>query len=461
MIKRLFVTSIMFMLLSSSLLVGFHHVDVAASEENVSQQHNLDGYVSEWNYTSDPDLINWISYDVAVDSKDNIITVGRETRGESYNATTMWRVAKSNSSGSVLWAKTFDLNTGNYSVDYAEGVAVANNDDIVVVGWDNDTASGRHQWRIMRLNAAGDTLWSNTVDPNINANDMAYSAAIDKDNNIIVVGGDVNTTSSRYQWRIMKYNATGELLWWKTADYSTDSNDEANDVALDSNSNILVAGYDNVEGNYRWRIMKFDAEGTLIWEYTLNPSTGADRAWSVATDKDDNVVVAGYDDLPGDNQWRIVKLTSTGSLSWEFTPNPSSGSGRVQSVAVDSRNCIIAAGYDSNTTNGDYQWRIMKLDPQGKLLAEYATNPSIETEGGLGGTDMAFGVACDSSDCIIVTGYESVTGNPSANKIMRIMKFSPTKLSLWEEWWFWAAIAVVAVVFASGGYLLTKKKRPQ
>jgi uncharacterized delta-60 repeat protein len=405
MIKRLFITSVMFMLLSSSLLVGFHVANVTASEENGSQQNNLNGYVSEWNYTSDPDLINWISYDVAVDSKDNIITVGRETRGGSYNASTMWRVAKLNSSGSVLWAKTFDPNTDNSSVDYAWGVAVADNDDIVVVGLDRNTIYG-------------------------------------------------------YQWRIMKYNATGELLWWRTDDPSPESDDVPYDVALDRNSNILVAGYDDVEGNNRWRTMKFDTEGTLIWEYTSNPSTGIDGALSVATDKDDNVVVAGFDNLPGDNQWRIVKLTSTGSLLWEFATNPSSGIDRAQSVAVDSRNCIIAAGFDSNTTNGDYQWRIMKLDPQGKLLAEYTDNPSIQTENGFG-TDQAFGVTCDSSDSIIVTGYESVTGNLSANKIMLIMKFSPAKLSLWEEWWFWAAIAVVAVVLASGGYLLTKKKRPQ
>ena len=122
-------------------------------------------------------------------------------------------------------------------------------------------------------------------------------------------------------------------------------------------------------------------------------------------------------------------------------------------VAVDSHNNITLVGYDNAT--GSYEWRIIKLGYDGVSLWNYTENFSDDD-------DYATSVAVDQEDNAMIVGFVHASQSEHQYE-WRVMKFSPVQqpFSLWEEWWFWAAIAVVAVVLASGGYLLTKKKRPQ
>jgi len=298
------------------------------------------------------------------------------------------------------WNYSFNVS----SAEIANGVAVDSDKNIIVAGYDADTTNFDDQWKIMKFDLDGVSLWNYTANPITTDDDWARGVAVDSDNNIIVVGYDADTTNFDDQWRIMKFDPDGKSLWNYTANPST-NHDQAFSVALDSDKNIIVVGTDrntfSPGGSYQWRIMKLDPDGKSLWNYTVDPNSSSDQASGVAVDSDKNITVVGYDTNTTnfDDQWRIMKFDPDGKSLWNYTFNPSPRSDQAYAVAVDSLKNIIVVGYDDNTTvNNDYQWRIMKFDPEGNSIWNYTINISDRY-------DRAYGVAVDSDDSFTVVGY--------------------------------------------------------
>ena len=135
-----------------------------------------------------------------------------------------------------------------------------------------------------------------------------------------MVGGDYSP--GNLQWRIEKRSLTdGSLVSGfgtggvVTVNPSTGS-DAAQGIAIDSTA-MYVVGYDSSPGNDQWRIEKRSlTDGSLVSGFgtggvvTNNPSTGSeaasDQAHGIAIDSTAMYVV-GWDESPGNSQWRIEK----------------------------------------------------------------------------------------------------------------------------------------------------------
>jgi len=372
--------------------------------------------VLEWNYSFNVSSAE-IANGVAVDSDKNIIVAGYDA--DTTNFDDQWKIMKFDLDGVSLW--NYTANPITTDDDWARGVAVDSDNNIIVVGYDADTTNFDDQWRIMKFDPDGKSLWNYTANPST-ARDQAYSVAVDSDKNITVVGYDRDTPEGYYQWRIMKFDPDGKSLWNYTANPST-NHDQAFSVALDSDKNIIVVGTDrntfSPGGSYQWRIMKLDPDGKSLWNYTVDPNSSSDQASGVAVDSDKNITVVGYDTNTTnfDDQWRIMKFDPDGKSLWNYTFNPSPRSDQAYAVAVDSLKNIIVVGYDDNTTvNNDYQWRIMKFDPEGNSIWNYTINISDRY-------DRAYGVAVDSDDSFTVVGYDTPTASISETEWI-VMKFT-------------------------------------
>jgi hypothetical protein len=311
---------------------------------------------SMWNYTDNSTRYTIYPQSVAVDNESNIIAVGLDTPvyGDSR-----WRIMKLAPDKTSLWNYTDNISTGS---DKAQSVAVDNESNIIVAGWDNST--GNLQWRIMKLDKDKNSLWNYTDNPS-SYDEWAYGVAIDKQNNIIAVGFDNKYGIGDSDWRIMKLDKDKNEIWNYTPKLSSGS-DVAWDVAVDGFDNIIVVGSEFVNGaDYRWKIMKIAPDRTSLWNYTDNPkSNDVDRAYGVDIDNNNNIIVVGTDrnlTSPVNNQWRIIKIAPDGTSLWNHTINISSGRDEAWSVAVDKENNFIVVGYDANTTPANNEWTIMKF----------------------------------------------------------------------------------------------------
>jgi hypothetical protein len=147
-------------------------------------------------------------------------------------------------------------------------------------------------------------IWTQTSHPS-GGWDHAYGVAVDGTG--VYVVGDDNSLGINWQWRIEKRSLTdGSVIWTQTS-HPSDGWDHAYGVAVDG-TGVYVVGDDNSLGiNWQWRIEKRSlTDGSVIWTQTSNPSDGLDSAYGVAVDGT-GVYVVGYDESPGNGQWRIEK----------------------------------------------------------------------------------------------------------------------------------------------------------
>lgn len=412
------------MLLLCPLAFGFFTFGKAnVTEVIITQQNDLNGYVSEWNYTVDPSPVSDEANSVAVDHQRNIIVVGVN---RSITVDTSWLIMKLAPDGSLLWTRNYDFSSG---ADSATGVVVDPDDNITVVGYDRNTNStADYEWRILKLAPDGELLWTNSYNFS-SSDDRPLSVAIDSQNNTIAVGYDKNTSSSSdFEWRVVKLASDGTLLWTDSYNFSP-SYDVAEGVAVDPDNNITVVGSDsNVDR--QWRIIKITPDGSNIFQnYPLNISPDPDEPSGVAIDHENNTIVVGYDRSRGyyTPQWLIIKYDAVGNQVWNCTVKNDLGVGTssfplsdvARGVAVDSSNNITVVGYlrTNDTAPGEVnnQWAIMKFGYDGSSLWNYTVNFSPFN-------DEAKAIAFDSYDDMIVAGFDSVSG--IYNYQWRIMKFS-------------------------------------
>jgi len=368
--------------------------------------------------TGDPSTGDDVAFSIAIDHTAMYLAGYDESPGNQQ-----WRIEKrSLTDGSPVTgfgtggAITSDPSAGE---DHARGIAI-DSTAMYVVGY--DYSPGNRQWRIEKRSLADGSLVGVFSSNPSTIHDVAFSIAIDS-TAMYVVGYD--GSPGNYQWRIEKRSlADGSLVpgfgtgGIVTSNPST-ATDYARDIAVDSTA-MYVVGYDESPGNDQWRIEKRSlADGSLVSGFgvggvvTNNPSTGADVAFSIAIDSTAMYVV-GYDYSPGNSQWRIEKRSlADGSLVSGFgvggvvTGNPSTDWDITSSIAIDSTTMYVV-GYDYSP--GNSQWRIEKRSlTDGSLVSGFGTGGVVKSDPSTG-WDVAYSIAIDST-AMYVVGYDYSPGN--------------------------------------------------
>ncbi|MFC1969345.1 hypothetical protein ACFLVF_02515 [Chloroflexota bacterium] len=157
-------------------------------------------------------------------------------------------------------------------------------------------------YHIIKYNASGDMLWSVSYDGGLW--DYAYKVAVDRQNDIVVTGmseiwhdynenGEQDEGEINHDYYTVKYNADGVEQWH--ALYDSKGRDEAFAVTVDSKGNVIVGGRSHNGNDYDYSIIKYNPQGTELWAEPLIYDGGDnDGVNSVAVDSQDNIIVTGY-----------------------------------------------------------------------------------------------------------------------------------------------------------------------
>ncbi len=169
-----------------------------------------------------------------------------------------------------------------------------------------------------------------------------------------------NTSVSSYinkPWS--QQNGTPDTLSWSAS-------------AFDSNGNILITGNNSNGLVADLLLLKYNADGSLLWQTTYSHSSGlSDYGVAVTTDNVNNIYVAGttVTSLANGFDYVILKYSSGGSLIWTTLYNGSGNSYDVPAaMALDSLNqylYVTGASY-GDTTGLDYC--TLKLDTSGNII---------------------------------------------------------------------------------------------
>ena len=240
-------------------------------------------------------------------------------------------VAKYDTNGMAQWATR--ISTAN--TDVGRGIAVDTNDNVLVTGSYNNTAtvfnadgstfgtlaiSGNLDVFVVKYNSSGAVQWTTRIASS--GSDAGFSIVCDSSDNVIVCGqisptatvfsSDGSTfgtiTSSVTTAFVVKYNSSGIAQWRARIDAS--SSDQSRGVACDSSGNIYMTGlysggtatvfnFDGTtfgtlanSGSNDAFLVKYNSSGTVQWA-TRIASSNSDVGYGIAIDSASNVYVTG------------------------------------------------------------------------------------------------------------------------------------------------------------------------
>jgi hypothetical protein len=184
------------------------------------------------------------------------------------------------------------------------------------------------------------------------------------DNNSIYIAGSVdNSSSSKREYKVGKYNLTNKDMEWKRTFNGTDMFNKAYGIAQ-SDESIYTTGRVDYNNEQNWRAVKYDkSNGKRQWVKKYNSDNGSypsDRAYTISVGPAENVYVGGYMDNGQDDDWRVVRYTSTGEKKWVKTYDSGNGNDIINSITVDENGRLYVAG--SYASNGGFDWRVAKYN---------------------------------------------------------------------------------------------------
>jgi uncharacterized delta-60 repeat protein len=351
---------------------------------------------------------------VAIQSGDKIVVAGSADNGNDFD----FALARYNDDGSLDTGFDGDgmVTTDFGSSETGQAVAIQSG-KIVVAGYgfngnDDDFALARYD-SFGALDGAFDSDGRVTIDFG-SSSDAARGVAIQSGGETVVAGSTSNGSHDDFALARVASNGSLDTTFNGDGRVTTDflsSGGTANAVAIQSDGKIVVAGFADNGGQNDFALTRFDSNGSLDTAFdsdgklTTDFGGGHDQANAVAIQSDGKIVVAGSADSY--NGFALARYNNDGSLDISFdgdgrviTAIPG-GSGEANAVAIQSDGKIVVAGYADDGSNVYF------------ALARYngAGSPDTSFDGdGLvmttiaSGFDQAHAVAIQDNGKIVVAG---------------------------------------------------------
>ncbi len=331
---------------------------------------------------------------------------------------------------------------------------------ILVIGCSRDTIESFEEARPIAP-FAGELDWIK----NIGGSDeeTAQSVIVTKDGGFAVLGFTKSTDgllSGKIfpvnDYWLLRFNAQGEVLWSKT--YGGSKDDRGQKVIQTFDGGFAITGYamsndldaSSNQGFHDNWILKLDANGTIEWEKSFGFS-GHDHAYDLIQTSDGGYFVAGFLDITaaladgtytkgslltrhGVGEFWGTKLNESGEIEWR---SYFGGSNNDRAYAVEQAHDggFVLAGfsesddYDISNTQGSYDFWVVKIDSNGKLIWE-------KSFGGTG-IDIAYDICKTADNAYVLVGNtnssdKDVSFNNGTNDAW-LIKIDDNGSLLWEK----------------------------
>jgi hypothetical protein len=248
---------------------------------------------------------------IKLDSLGNVyVLVGEAIWDSAFGAKGVFGVLKYSSTGNPIWS-TYYSTPGQVS-DGSVAFAVSKTGDVYVTGYTG--INSIYHTTTVKFDSSGILKWVKVYYGG-GGDDEPTDIAIDKENNIVVIGNSL-ITSNNINALTIKYNGNGDSLWVRKFSQFTVTNHYK--IALDDSSNIYTVGMAVINGG-DYLILKYDKNGNLKWYSTYNsPQNYSDFGLEIAIDPNRNIYVVGTSAVPayGDNNALLKINPANGIIQW-------------------------------------------------------------------------------------------------------------------------------------------------
>jgi hypothetical protein len=299
---------------------------------------------------------------------------------------------------------------GGTGTDADSAIATDSFGNAYVVGSTTSFGAGGQDVLLLKYDASGNLLWTRTWGGS--GNDYGNGVLVGPDGSVYVVGGTSSFGAGWYDVLLLKLDTSGNLIWSRT--WGGASYDVGHDLSFDANGNLAIAAeaYSFCPGSCAVLLTATtngDFVGSRAWK---GPAT-YDSAYSITVDPAGNRVLTGiswdYSVSPNHNTISILKFDSQGNLLWNrnWTGPSEDESWGSKTVRTDAQGNIYVAGRTTaNCTSSDFSTcnfdvLLLKIDSNGNLL--------WARKWGDAGWDSASALWLDSGNSIVIAGINTVS----------------------------------------------------
>lgn len=363
---------------------------------------------------------------LAVQPDGKIVVVGHASNGTNLD----FAVVRYNMDGSLDDSfggdgiVTTDIAGGD---DLAYGVGIQADGKIVVAG---DGLLTSYDFTVVRYNADGtlDDSFNGdgiaTVDINgLQSDDHVNYMLIQPDGKIVANG--YRNAGSNGDFAVIRLNANGSpdagfgggdgIVF---TDLNGGSEDFSSGVLYVPGGKLIVAGSTGGGSVYDFAAVRYNANGTLDTDFGTNGVViysigGDDHCYASALQADGKIVLVGWADLSGQDDFGTIRLLANGDLDPGFgsggivTTNigPGLTDDQAIGVAIQANGKIILCG---NSSNGDFN--VVRYNTSGGLDGSFNSTGMSAGDISAGQTDFARKVRLYGHE-IYVAGWAAQSGN--------------------------------------------------
>ena len=286
--------------------------------------------------------------------------------------------------GQNLFAKTY----GGTNTDWGHSIIQTQDGGFAVAGWTMSFGAGNYDFLVLKLSSTGTIQWARTLGgPD---DDLACSIIQTSDGGLAVAGWTGIYASGPTDFVVLKLSSAGALLW--TRIFGGASRDEAWDIIQTQDGGFAVAGMTESfgAGSADFLVLKLTSTGTLSWARTYG-GTGYDRTESMIQTIDGGYAVAGMTASygAGSYDFLVLKLNPDGSQAWARTFG-GAGEDQAYSIVQTADTGFAVAGYADISGVGNYEFTVLKLNSTGNMqwtrlfggANDDRTHSIINTQGG-------------------------------------------------------------------------------
>lgn len=346
-----------------------------------------------------------------VDSQGNLIITGYTNTGADDD---FYTIKVSSDGQTVLWSSRYTHPQGD---DWTVAVAVDGNDDVIVTGFvangvNNDIAVIKYDGATGAQKWTAPYIFNGTA----NGNDIPKALAVDSLNNIYVAGYSQNGGSTSDDGLLLKLspagpNPDGTPIWQAHFNGTASSDDRFYTIAVGMDG-IAVAGYTAVMHSgsrldFDYLTIKFDYNGTIVWQKTYDNGTGNDLTYFTGMDLEGNVIITGEVLTGSRHDMLTIKYAAAdGQQLWSTAY--SGGSPNIpKGLVVDTDGETYLTGNTFTVTGKDDFYTARYAAANGAVVWEQIFDSGTDN------TDIPHALAVDHSGGLYVTGYthKAATGD--------------------------------------------------
>jgi len=287
------------------------------------------------------------SYFIALNGKGNVILAGQS--GDDLVA------AEYTPGGQILWSHTF----GTDEYDFAEGLAIDADDNIVVGGSITQIDNDGTQPIVTKLSPQGRVLWQREPGGSLRSTGLTLDAS----GNAILVTQTPD---------VVAYSPEGDLLW----KWASDKIPGAGSPLIDASGNILLVTSNGTNET----LTKLSPTGAWLSDTPFDaadPSPGAG-----VLDQNGELLFVS---LNNDNTRTLWRYSLTKDLVWKVALTKDLYT--ADNLALDAHRNIFIVGMANDFGEPYYDSYLAKYDPDGNLLWGMA----LGERGGIGARGLAVG----------------------------------------------------------------------